>query len=328
MTKLDGKSLMTGMFAGLVAALLALGASIMPSFSSLLYAASALPVLIVSLGRGNGAALAAIASAALISAVAVAPLFALGMAIFTLLPAGWLGHLASLARPAGELGGPEDQLAWYPLSDMMMHLCGLVSIGVVLLGVMIGYGPELVAEIVKAVTDVAATQEPALKLDADSLERFKAMLLMMLPAAQAASWVMMLTAAYYIAMRIASSSGQAKRPRESMPAALRMNRQSLIIFMAGIIAAFIDGPIGLVGSAICGAFGAGFLIGGFASLHYRTMGKDWRLPALIIAYLSVLFVLPTFLILILGLADTRRTVALTPAARATGSNTDNDIENP
>nr|WP_245224038.1 DUF2232 domain-containing protein [Rhizobium halophytocola] len=320
------------MFAGLTAALLALGASIQPSFASLLYAASALPVLIVALGRGNAASLAAIVSAAVISAVAISPVFAAGMAVFTLLPAGWLGHLASLARPATEIGGPDDQIAWYPLSDMMMHLCGLVSIGVVLLGFMIGYGPDFVAEIVKAVADVASTEDAKLMTDPVSLEQLKGMLLVLLPAAQGATWVMMLTAAYYIATRIVSSSGHAKRPRESMPAALRMNRQSLVVFMAGIIAAFLNGPVGLVGAVLCGTFSAGFLIAGFASLHYRTMGKDWRLPALIIVYLSVLFVLPVFAILILGLADTRRTVALTPVRKGgTGPNepkpdTDNEHE--
>jgi hypothetical protein len=54
----------------------------------------------------------------------------------------------------------------------------------------------------------------------------------------------------------------------------------------------------------------------FRSLHLRTRGKDWRLPVLVLAYLATPMVLPAFIILVLGLADTRRTVALTPARKA------------
>ncbi len=70
------------------------------------------------------------------------------IAIFTLIPAGWLSHLANLARPAAEIGGPEDLMAWYPLSGIVLHLCGLITVSVIILGTMIGYGPELVSQMV------------------------------------------------------------------------------------------------------------------------------------------------------------------------------------
>ena len=73
------------------------------------------------------------------------------------------------------------------------------------------------------------------------------------------------------------------------------------------------------------ALGAGFVLAGFAVLHQRSRGKSWRLPALWIAYLSVLlFTLPVFFILVLGLADTRRSIALTPA----GPKDNPDTRNP
>lgn len=323
MKQVNAKLLLTGILAGITAALLVLGANAQPSFSSILYAASALPVLIVGLGWGNFAAIVAIATAATIGAVTVSPLFALAMAIFTLLPAGWLSHLANLARPASELGGPDNLMAWYPLSDILLHLCALVALAVIFLGVMIGYGQDLTDQMIDMLLTSVQTQEPTMAPDPASIDQIKRLMVLMLPIVQGGMWVMMLFAAYYIAVRIVSQSGHALRPREDIPSALRMNRNALFVFLAGILACFVGGVPAMVGATICGTFGAGFLLSGFASLHLRSRGKDWRLPVLVLAYLSAIMILPAFFILILGLADTRRTVALTPAAKADTSKDDN-----
>jgi len=321
--QVNAKLLLTGILAGITAALLVLGANAQPSFSSILYAASALPVLIVGLGWGNFAAIVAIATAATTGAVTVSPLFALAMAIFTLLPAGWLSHLANLARPASELGGPDNLMAWYPLSDILLHLCALVALAVIFLGVMIGYGQDLTDQMIDMLLTSVQTQEPTMAPDPASIDQIKRLMVLMLPIVQGGMWVMMLFAAYYIAVRIVSQSGHALRPREDIPSALRMNRNALFVFLAGILACFVGGVPAMVGATICGTFGAGFLLSGFASLHLRSRGKDWRLPVLVLAYLSAIMILPAFFILILGLADTRRTVALTPAAKADTSKDDN-----
>src|SRR3546814_10640127 len=120
-----------------------------------------------------------------------------------------------------------------------------------------------------------------------------------------------------------SRSPRALRPREDMPSALRMNRNAIFIFLAGILATFVGGVPAMIGATVCGTFGAGFLMAGFASLHFRSKGKDWRLPALVLAYLSSFLLMPALLILVLGLSDARRTIALTPA-RNTTSDEQND----
>lgn len=128
---------------------------------------------------------------------------------------------------------------------------------------------------------------------------------------------------YYTAQRIVSASGRAKRPREDIPSSLRMNRNAVFLFLAGIIGCFIGGVPAMIGATVCGTLGAGFLMAGFASMHLKTRGKDWRLPALVLAYLSTIMLLPLIIPLIIGLSDTRRTVALTPAAKAKTDNPDN-----
>ncbi|EHS48743.1 hypothetical protein PDO_0852 [Rhizobium sp. PDO1-076] len=316
MQKLDGKLLMTGVLAGITAALLVLGATAQPSLASILYAASALPVLIVGLGWGNLASIAAIVTAAALGAVSVSPMFAIGMALFTLAPAGWLAHLASLARPASEIGGPDNLMAWYPLSDILLQLCAFVAAAVILLGIIIGFGPELTSQLVDALTTAMSTQDPAMLPDPAALEQLKRTMLLLLPIIQGGTWVILLFTMYYIAMRVVSASGRAQRPREDIPSALRMNRNAVFIFLAGILACFAGGVPAMIGATVCGTFGAGFLISGFASLHLRSRGKDWRLPVLVLAYLSAIMLLPLLIPLIIGLADTRRAVALTPAQRA------------
>ncbi len=318
MKQVNGQLLLTGIIAGMTAALLVLGANAQPSLSAILYAASALPILIVGLGWGNLAAIVAIAVAGVIGAIAISPLFALMMAIFTLLPAGWLGHLANLARPASEIGGPANLMAWYPLSDILLHLCALVALAVIFLGIMIGYGPELTNQLIDVMVSTMTEQDPSMAMEPAAVEQVKRLFVITVPVVQGGMWVMMLFAAYYIAIRIVSASGRALRPREDIPSALRMNRNALFVFLAGILGCFAGGTPALIGATLCGTFGAGFLISGFASLHLRTRGKDWRAPVLVLVYLSMLLALPALIVLILGLADTRRTVALTPAASGSG----------
>lgn len=309
-----------GILAGVVATLLVLVAMSQPALASVLYAASALPILIAGLGWGNRTAVVAIVTAAALGALLVSLPFALTMAVFTLVPAGWLSHLANLARPASEIGGPDDLLAWYPLSDILLHLCGLVTLAVIALGVVIGYGPELTNEMVDMMTSALQGQDPSLAPDPAALAQTKSMFVLMLPMIQGGLWVLLLFAAYYVASRVVSRSARALRPREDMPSALRMNRNAIFIFLAGILLTFFGGVPAMIGATICGTFGAGFMMAGFAGLHFRSKGKDWRLPVLVLAYISSVMLLPALFILVLGLADTRRTIALTPARDPNQSN--------
>jgi hypothetical protein len=315
--------LIAGILAGICAAFLTLGATAQSSMSFLLYAASAMPVLVAGLGWGNAAAFVAVLSAGFLGALAVSPLFAVTIAIFTLIPAGWLSHLANLARPAAEIGGPEDLMAWYPLSGIVLHLCGLITVSVIILGTMIGYGPELVSQMVDLMMASVQASESTFKPDPAALSQTKSLLVLMLPMIQGGLWVMLLFAAYYFASRMVRSFGKGLRPREDIAAALRMHRNAIFIFLGGIVLTFFGGVPAMVGAVLCGTFGAGFIMAGYASLHHRSKGKDWRLPVLILAYLSAIFMFPLFLILLLGLSDVRSTISLTPARNSDKSNETN-----
>ncbi|KAA3514525.1 DUF2232 domain-containing protein [Agrobacterium rosae] len=312
MPKLNQTVLIPGILAGICAAFLTLGATAQSSMSFLLYAASAMPVLVAGLGWGNVSAIIAILSAGFLGALAVSPVFAVTIAIFTLIPAGWLSHLANLARPASELGGPDDLMAWYPLSGIVLHLCALITVSVIVLGTMIGYGPDLVSQLVDVMMASVQTREAAFTPDATALAQTKTLLVLMLPMVQGGLWVIMLFAAYYFASRAVRSFGKGLRPREDIAAALRMHRNAIFIFLGGIVLTFLGGTVAMVGAVVCGTFGAGFIMAGYASLHHRSKGKDWRWPVLVLAYISAVFVFPLLLILVLGLSDVRSTISLTP----------------
>ncbi|WP_288425551.1 DUF2232 domain-containing protein [uncultured Agrobacterium sp.] len=323
MRQLNQTVLITGILAGICAAFLTLGATAQSSMSFLLYAASAMPVLVAGLGWGNAAAIVSILSAAFLGALAVSPLFAVTIAIFTLIPAGWLSHLANLARPASEIGGPDELMAWYPLSGILLHLCGLITISVIILGTMIGYGLDLVSQMVDLMMSSVQTREPSFTPDATALAQTKSLLVLMLPMIQGGLWVILLFAAYYFASRMVRSFGKGLRPREDISAALRMHRNAIFIFLGGIVLTFFGGVAAMVGAVICGTFGAGFVMAGYASLHHRSKGKDWRWPVLVLAYLSAVFMFPLLIILVMGLSDVRSTISLTPPRNTEKSNETN-----
>lgn len=314
---IDRTSLMIGLLAGVTSALLSLGSSTTSLLAILLYAASALPVLIAGLGWGNRAAIVAVVTAGLIGLLAVSPYFALLFSVITLAPAAWLSHLANLARPASELGGPDDAMAWYPLSDILTHLCAMVTGAMIVVGVVIGYDNAIAGQMVDMVLEALKVQEPLYNPDAATIAQMKAIFGLALPLVQGMLWVLLLFTAYYLAVRIVRASGKALRPAEDLPSMLRMHRNAIFVFLGGLALTFAGGIAAMIGALVCGTFGAGFLLAGFASLHFRTRGKSWRLPVLWITYLSVfLFTIPAFLILLTGLTDTRRTIAVTPSGAA------------
>ncbi|WP_421868174.1 DUF2232 domain-containing protein [Pararhizobium sp.] len=322
MKTLNQTSLLTGAFAGVTAALLSLGANTQSSLAIVLYAASALPILIAGLGWGNAAAITAVIVAGLTGTVLVSPYFALLIAVITLIPAAWLSHLANLARPASELGGPDGALAWYPLSDILTHLALLVTLGMLIVGVIIGYDGAMSDRMIDIVMEALKAQEPGYNPDAAAIVQIKSIFAIALPMIQGAVWVLMLFAAYYIATRIVQTSGKSLRPREDMPSTLRMHRFSIFAFLGGLLLAFMGGLPATIGALVCGTFGAGFLLAGFAVFHFRTRGKSWRLPVLWLGYLSVLiFTIPAFFFLLSGLMDTRRAIALSPAGKTTETDT-------
>lgn len=306
-------SALVGLLSGAAAALLLSSAHAPSYLSFLLIACASLPILIAGLGWSNLAAIiAVVVASALIGAIS-GPLAALSAFLTSLAPAAWIAHLASLARPAEEIGGPDGALAWYPISDILLHTCALVTVAMVILGYIVGYGPEMTERLVEAIAAAMRESNPDLAPTPEVMASLNAVMLNALPVIQGAMWVIMLFSMYYFAGIIVRASGRARRPKDDIPSQLRMPRLGVPAFAAGIVLTFLPGAAALVGWAVVGTFGAGFVLSGFALFHDRSRGKPWRVPALAIAYLSVaLFTLPALVFLAFGLSATARTVTVSP----------------
>jgi hypothetical protein len=316
--KLDLKTLATGALAGLASAFLVLAATSHISASTVFLILAGMPVFIAGLGFGAPAAVAALVSSFALLSVTVSPIFALSILALPQLPAAWLSRLANLARPATEIGGPENVMAWYPLSDMMKQLCVIVAGVIALTLALSGYGRETADAIIAAATASMAAQDPAFSSDQSMINQISLVYYYLLPINQALMAVVTIFAAYYFSAIVVRMTTQALRPREDIPSALRMTGDSIYAFGSGVIVlaagvASDNNMLIIIGASVAGAFGGGFLLAGLAAFHQKTRGKTWRTPVLVLAYLTIS--ISGLLFMVVGLFDTRRAIALTPAPK-------------
>lgn len=315
------KSIATGLVAGITSALLVLAATMQISFSLVFLVLAGIPVFIAGLGFGAAASVAALAGSFATLALLVSPLFALSILVLPQLPAAWMSYEANLARPASEIGGPDNVTAWYPLSDMILHMAVIVAAALSATLLLTGYDLSVAEEIVDVAAKMMSEQDPTLSYDENTRALMAKLYFHMLPMMQALVSVVTIFAAYYFSALIVRISTRSLRPREDMPSTLRMHWGGAFFFLAGIVLMFFGGKAGVVGASVCGAFGGGFLLSGLAAFHMRTRGKTWRTPALWLAYLTIF--ISGFFFVAAGLIDTRRAVALTPDGNPDNKSKDN-----
>lgn len=302
-----------GALAGVATMLLALGVTSGSGLAVILYLLSPLPIMVAGLGWGLGAGIAGIVVAALGIAVVGNGETAVVITLTTTVPAAMCAFLMGLSRPAEEMGGPKGQIAWYPLSDVLFRLALMTAIAFVVIGVLIDYGPELMAQFADQFISRLQEADPEFAFTPEARTEFVSAMTGMLPLIQPALWMMLLVANLYFALSIARASGKLSRPREVWPISMRMPRPALLAFGAALVASFFTGNISLVASVFVGALLGGFTLAGFAVMHERTMGKAWRPIALIVVYFSVALTLVAAIpFALLGLIATARHVPITP----------------
>lgn len=313
-----------GVLAGLAAALLSVGVVAQSPLAMMLLLFSPLPIFVAALGWGTAAGFIAALSMAVVISVLAAPTAALVVVLIIALPAAAAAYFTGLARPAAEIGGPTDATVWYPLADTVLRLALIVAASFIAIGMLIGFGDDFAAQLVKSFGQQLATSNPELAPTPEVAQGIALFVVRALPAVQPAVWVMLIVANLYIALRLTSASGKLRRPKDDWPRALRMPRPALFIFAVACAACFLPGGIGYAATAIAGALGAGFMLAGFAMMHERTRGAPWRPIALWLAYLAVvIFTFTLFLFLLAGLFDTSRSAPVSKAANDTPPDNDN-----
>lgn len=308
--KPSANPLLIGIVAGLVAAIGTLGSLSMPLLAQLV---AMIALFMAGLGYGRVAGLVAVATAAVALGILTSSVFATFIFALTLLPAAVMSQLALLARPASEIGGPDQALAWYPLSDILLAGAMITAVATIAL-LLLQPVDALYSAVIDRAAEVIGEASPGMVITPEQKTEVLAMLKVFGPASQSFGNMIMLFAGFYFAMVILAAMKRNVRPREDIRVALRMSRISVAVFFGGILLMFVGGTAGTVGASFAGATGAGFTLAGFAVIHNALREKTFALPALILGYIAAFIIPPVVLLVALagGLANPRRAIALTP----------------
>ncbi len=307
------QSIAVGIFAGIASAMLVLSALAFPLLNFLFMFLSLVPVLVAGIGWSNRAGIIALLIGAIILGIATSPFVAALFAGALFAPAAWIAHLTNLARPADEIGGPQGDLAWYPLSRLFLYICGISAALSSLQILAVGDSQEMRDTYLMLLEEFIAQTPEAETNPLSSMEAAIDQFLAIMPFLLGAFLVLLLFFGWYVSARLADKFGRSKRPRDDLPAQLRMPPIAIPILGAGLIVYFVGGGLSAAGLAITGAFTAGFTLSGLAMLHFATRGKPWRLPLLWFAYVVVFIasMMPLVAFFIAGLFGTTRTTAPT-----------------
>ena len=319
--KPNANPLLIGIIAGLVAAIGTLGSLSMPLFAQLV---AMIALFMAGLGYGRVAGLVAVATAAVVLGVYTSSVFATFIFALTLLPAAVMSQLALLARPASEIGGPDQALAWYPLSDILLAGAVITAIATIAL-LFLQPVDDLYSLVIDRAAQIIGEASPEMVITPEQKAEALSMLKVFGPVSQSFGNMIMLFAGFYFAMVILAAMRRNVRPREDIRVALRMSRVSVAVFFGGIALMLLGGAGGMIGASFAGAIGAGFTLAGFAVIHNALREKSFALPLLVVVYL-VAFVMPPLVVLVAlagGLANPSRAIALTPHKSEETSDTQN-----
>ena len=305
--KFNGTIIGVGILAGLASALMSSGVIAQSGMAVVLYFLTPLPIFVAALGWGSSAGLVAAACATIAVGIVATPIGAVLMALTSYAPAAIGAYLSGLARPASELGGPKDVMVWYPLSDIVFRLALMVAASFIIIGYIIGFGPDMARELSNTLIDSLAAADPQFTASDEMRQSVSALLMVALPAIQPATCLAILIGNLYLALRLTALSGRLRRPRDDWPATMRMPRPALLVFAVALAVAFLPGAAGLVATVVVGALSFGFMIAGLATFHQRSRGKPWRPVALWLVYVAIiLFAFLLFVFMVFGLFDTSR----------------------
>ncbi len=332
-------TLVLGVGAGLVSALL-FGVLLKASALAItLYLLAPLPILIVGLGWSHRAALAAAAAGSLALAATVTPFMGLAFAGYVALPAWWLAYLTLLGRETA--GG----LEWYPTGRLLGWIGATAALSFIAIAVLSSpdyasyeaqfkklshslidlrdpnaprpapkgtqgeASPNETPQGNTARVDIVPAEggpaDPNANADDVSRDELANAFATVVPAFAAHGLALLLTFYLWAAGRIVRISGRLMRPWPDLPST-SMPRTCLAALAGAAALSFAPGYAGVLGVALIGSFTAVFALQGLAAFHDRSRGRPGRSLMLFGLYL-ILFVtqgVALAALTLFGLADT------------------------
>ncbi len=120
-------------------------------------------------------------------------------------------------------------------------------------------------------------------------------------AFMAAAELLLLVVNLWLAARIAQLSGLLATHWPDVPSSFRVPRPFAIVLAVALGLSFAGGPVGMGGVIVSGVLLMAFVIQGLAVVHALTRAKSYRLPLLIIVYLTLIWTIAFYALL--GLLD-------------------------
>ncbi len=297
-------SLLIGLGAGLVSAVVFASATTGPVFTRLLlFLLTPLALFLAGLGAGPMiAVIAGIAGTAVVLAAGSAPaaiVFAASQAV----PAVVLIYLASLNRTTA--AGNE----WYPAGRIVIAAALLAGAFSVLTLLLLGGDIDQLRATLRGMLEQFVNNELPKMPDApvlgpQEIDEATSVALALLPAASGISTMGSLLFNMWLAGRITLASGRLQRPWPDL-AAIAYPVGTPLLFAVATGAGFLAGMPGLIGSGFAGPLFLAYVLLGLAVVHYITRGRPWRPFALWGLYLLLFIVntLASLALALVGLAD-------------------------
>ncbi len=299
------RAVLVGISAGLAAALLFLAPVSGTLLAFPLFALTGLPVALAGLGWSVFAGVVAgAAGAGLVAALAgwtSAAIFTLVFAV----PLTWLTRLAVLSRPV-DAAVAEGEREWYPPGRMLFHAAVVVAIGLVAVGIVIGFDPQtLVREITLRFSQwLASADNTGGAPTPAQIEPFVRVNVALLPFTVAIVTLVIVVADLWLAALVAWASGRLARPRDDIWAVALPGR-ILAGLAAAALLAFVPGNVGHVAAVFAGALGTAVALVGLAVVHSLTAGMTGRAALLSVTYALVsVSGLPLVLFAVIGIGET------------------------
>lgn len=290
--------------------------------SILLLMATPLPSLIVGLGWGVTAAIAAAIAGVVVMAFAVAPTFSIGYLFALGLPVIGITHLVFLARYHND-GTLSD---WYPTGRVLMGIA-LYGAALPVLIITLAGGSFKILEpdlfrFMKQMSASAPIGSSFRKMGEPQMRTFVDLWIEMMPAAVASYWTLFIIINVYLAARISRASGLLARPWPDLHW-LALPRAGALVVVAALAGMMIGGSLSVIGIGALGAFMVAYLMQGLSLVHAVGRAKAPWLIYATYATLAVAGAIAVPLTVLAGLAENlarvRARVVPMPAALPPGS---------
>lgn len=303
------QSILFGLGAGIVAALMFAALATGSALSMLLFYLAPLPIMIAALGFTHLAGITAALTGSLALVSAFNLLFGIAFLIGVGVPAWWLGYLALLARPVATTDGAE-QLEWYPVGRLVFWTA-VIGGGVVLMAIpQFGSDAESFRAALQAgfervfrlQTSTPADQPLKLPGITDTKLFFEFFAIVIPPAAAALTTVTLLIN-LWLAGRVVKLSGRLKRPWPDLRA-LALPTYASALYVLAIAGGFLPGLIGIISGLFAASLTIAYAAHGLAVLHALVRPLSSKAIILTGIYAAILlFGWPLLVIVMLGLAD-------------------------